>query len=75
MNKPTFKASGWAPILSSFGAMAAGSKADGKGQWYICQIELAGRVIGNPVAAICAQRLVAEEDTHRKPNLMDEHVW
>jgi hypothetical protein len=58
---PSVKADGWKPILLSFSAMAAGSKADGKGQWCICQIELSGRIPGNPVAALFASRLLATE--------------
>jgi hypothetical protein len=57
---PCFKADGWEPILLSFNAMAAGSKADGKGQWCVCQIELADRTVGNPVAAVFARRLLAQ---------------
>jgi hypothetical protein len=55
---PAFKAVGWEPILLSFNALAAGWKADGKGHWCICQIELAGRTAGNAVATIFARRLL-----------------
>jgi beta-galactosidase/beta-glucuronidase len=61
LSKPTFRAADWEPILTSFNQMAAGSKADGKGHWCICQIELAGRIAGNPVADIFARRLVARD--------------
>ena len=58
LKAPTFQAAGWEPILSSYGEMAAGWKADGNGHWCICQIELSGRIAGNPVAALFAQRLL-----------------
>jgi hypothetical protein len=60
LGRPTFNAAGWEPILLSFNEMAAGWKADGKGRWCICQIELAGRIAGNPVAAVFARRLLAK---------------
>lgn len=56
----SLKAAGFEPILRSFDALAAGGKADGKGCWYVCQIALSGRIAGNPVAAIFAQRLLAK---------------
>jgi hypothetical protein len=59
LNTPAFTAAGWEPILSSHNALAAGWKADGKGHWCICQMELAGRTAGNAVATIFAQRLLA----------------
>jgi hypothetical protein len=60
LNTPAFNAAGWEPILSSFGAMAAGCKGDGRGSWSVCQIELAGRIVGNPVAEIFARRLLSK---------------
>ena len=50
----------------SFEFQHDGGRLEGrrKGHWYICQIKAAGRIIGNPVAAIFAQRLVAEEEQH-----------
>jgi hypothetical protein len=53
-----FQAAGWEPILLTHNAMAAGRKADGLGHWCVCQIEFAGRIAGNPVAAIFTQRLL-----------------
>jgi hypothetical protein len=60
LDQSSFLAEGWEPILTSYNKMAAGWKSEGKGHWCICQIELAGRIAGNPVAAIFAQRLVAK---------------
>lgn len=57
---PAFNAAGWEPILLSNNAMAAGWKAEGKGHWCVCQIELAGRTAGNAVATIFAQRLLGK---------------
>lgn len=65
LDTPPFQANGWEPILTSFDAMAAGWKADGKGHWCICQIRLAGRIAGNPVAAMFAKRLLAADATER----------
>jgi hypothetical protein len=65
LNAPAFKAPGWEPILLSFNATAAGWKADGKGHWCICQIELAGRTAGNALATTFAQRLLGR--TEKKP--------
>ena len=59
LNVPAFDAAGWEPILLSYNKMAAGWKADGRGHWCVCQMELAGRTAGNPVAAIFVQRLLA----------------
>jgi len=53
-----FQASGWEPVLLTHQAMVAGCKAEGKGCWCICQVELAGRTVGNAVAAIFARRLL-----------------
>ena len=58
LRTPGFQAAAWSPVLSTFGKMAVGCKADGKGRWCISQIELADRIAGNPVAAIFAQRLL-----------------
>ncbi|MDD2764394.1 MAG: glycoside hydrolase family 2 TIM barrel-domain containing protein [Opitutaceae bacterium] len=58
LNMPGFRAAGWEPVLLTHQALAAGSKAEGKGQWCICQVELADRTIGNAVATIFAQRLL-----------------
>ncbi len=58
LRTPGFQAVGWEPVLSTFNNMAVGCKADGKGRWCICQIELADRISGNPAAAIFAQRLL-----------------
>jgi hypothetical protein len=60
LNAGTFSAPGWAPILLCGGLDAAASRADGKGDWLICQIHLAGRIAGNPVAEIFARRLIAK---------------
>jgi hypothetical protein len=60
LNASTFDAAGWQPILLSFGKMAAGGKDDGRGRWSICQVELAGRTAGNPVATILARRLLGQ---------------
>jgi hypothetical protein len=69
LTKPAFRAAGWEAILLSYNAMAAGWKADGKGHWCICQIELAHRIAGNPVAAIFARRLLgwSADSAIRKP--------
>lgn len=67
LNKPIFQGDGWEPILTSFDTMAAGWKADGKGHWCICQIDLANRLRGNPVATIFAQRLLAAKPAKREP--------
>lgn len=58
LRMPGFQAAGWEPILLTHNAWAAGGKADGKGHWCICQIDLADRIVGNPVAAIFARRLL-----------------
>ena len=63
----TFTAEGWTPILSSGNglwrgdwgpALAAAEKRDGDGAWRICNVKLAGRIEGNPVAEIFARRLL-----------------
>ena len=59
LKKPAFSGPGWEPILLSHNALAAGWKGDGNGHWCICQIELAGRTSGNPVAFMFAQRLLS----------------
>jgi beta-galactosidase/beta-glucuronidase len=59
VQSPGFQAKGWEPILLTFEHMAAGRRPDGKGSWCICQIELAGRIAGNPVAAIFVRRLLS----------------
>jgi hypothetical protein len=64
INRSAFQASSWEPILLSFGRPAAGWKADGRGHWCICQLDLADRIVGNPVAAIFAGRLL-KRDTNR----------
>ena len=65
----TLTAEGWTPILTSgnggwaekwYPALAAAEKTDGKGVWRICQLKLAGRLFGNPVATLFAQRLISE---------------
>jgi hypothetical protein len=56
----SFSAPGWKPILLSGTEFAAGSRDDEKGLWCICQVELAGRIAGNPVAEIFARRLLAQ---------------
>ena len=58
LRTPGFRASGWEPVLLTHNALAAGYKAEGKGHWCVCQIELAGRIVGNPVATIFAQRVL-----------------
>ena len=63
----TFEAPGWTPILTSGNGdwqgnwklvLAAAEKKDGLGFWRICQVRLAGRIEGNPVAKIFARRLL-----------------
>ena len=63
----TLTAPGWTPILSSGNgdwssgwgpALAAAEKAHGQGLLRICQVELAGRTKGNPVAGILSRRLL-----------------
>ncbi|MCK5738347.1 hypothetical protein KAH55_04165, partial [bacterium] len=65
----TFSAKGWTPILTSgnggwaeewYPALAAAERIDGHGVWRICQLKLAGRIEGNPTAALFAQRLITE---------------
>jgi len=58
LNVPGFKAPGWQPVLLTHTLLAAGCKAEGKGQWCVCQVALAGRTTGNAVAAIFARRLL-----------------
>jgi hypothetical protein len=64
IHRSAFHASGWEPILLSFGKPAAAWKADGRGHWCICQIDLADRIVGNPVAAIFAERLLKRDAQH-----------
>jgi hypothetical protein len=54
----TVAAPGWVPVLASFDKLAAACKPDGQGWWCLCQIALAGRTAGNPVAEIFARRLL-----------------
>jgi len=63
----TFTADGWAPILTSGNGpwngdwapvLAAAEKRDGKGAWRICNLKLAGRIQGNPVAELFARKLI-----------------
>lgn len=61
MKAGPFNAGGWKPILLRGTSMAAGWKPDGKGAWCVVQIELAGRIAGNPVAEIFARRLLSDE--------------
>lgn len=65
-------APGWTPILTSGNgdwqgdwgpALAAAEKPYGAGQIRICQLELANRVAGNPVARIFAVRLLWGKET------------
>ena len=62
----TFTADGWTPILTSGNgawrgdwapALAAAEKRDGDGAWRICNVKLAGRIQGNPVAELFTRRL------------------
>ncbi len=66
----TFTAAGWTPVLSSGNggwngdweaALAAAAKTDGQGCWYLCNVKLAGRIRGNPVAEIFARRLITRD--------------
>lgn len=63
----TFSAPGWVPILTSGNgdwasgwkpALAAAEKPWGKGFLRLCQVALAGRTAGNPVAALFARQLL-----------------
>jgi hypothetical protein len=63
----TLSAPGWTPILTSGNgawsggwgpALAAAEKNHGAGRVRICQLDLANRVAGNPVARIFAARLL-----------------
>lgn len=74
----TFKAEGWNPILTSGDGdwqgnwrptFAAAEKRDGRGIWRICQVYLSGRIQGNPVAEIFAERLL---NTDRENSWIDE---
>jgi hypothetical protein len=62
-----FKAAGWKPILLSgqgdwagnwSPALAAAEKPDGRGSWFLCQLQLQGRTIGNPAALLFTRRLL-----------------
>lgn len=68
--RSVFDVEGWRPILTSGTAnggsgwkrvLAAAEKRDGHGSWCVCQVQLAGRIEGNPVAEIFARRLIAPE--------------
>ena len=52
----------WTPVLLSGQwekpALAAAEKVDGQGRWILCQVQLQGRLDGNPVARLFAQRLI-----------------
>jgi hypothetical protein len=64
----TFCAEEWEPILASGNGswesgewkptLAAAERADGEGEWRVCNVKLAGRIQGNPVARIFATRLL-----------------
>ena len=43
---------GWAPAVAE--------KVDGRGSWILCQVQLQGRIEGNPVARLFAQRLLGQ---------------
>jgi hypothetical protein len=62
-----FKAAGWKPVLLSgqgdwagnWGpALAVAEKPDGRGSWFLCQLQIPGRTTGNPVALLFARRLL-----------------
>jgi hypothetical protein len=66
-----FEAQGWNAVLVSGNGSNAGTqpsqwravfaaaeKTEGQGVWRICQVSLAGRIRGNPVAEIFARRLL-----------------
>jgi hypothetical protein len=46
-------------VLLSFGQPVAAWRTDGRGAWCVCQVDLTGRIPGNPVAEIFARRLLA----------------
>jgi len=79
----TFTVDGWSPILVTgqggwgsdwFPALAAAEKRDGKGFWRICNVKLAGRIQGNPVASVFARRLLAPDVENRpKPEVFLLH--
>ncbi len=63
----TFEAPGWRPILTSGNgdwqgnwkpAFAAAEKKEGSGLWRICQVQLIGRIEGNPIAHIFSSNLL-----------------
>ncbi|MDD5707584.1 MAG: hypothetical protein PHR35_16810, partial [Kiritimatiellae bacterium] len=66
----TFVGDGWTPILTTGDvewnvnreqpALACAEKREGRGVWRICNVQLADRVAGNPVAEIFARRLLLE---------------
>jgi hypothetical protein len=69
-----FEAEGWRPILTSgtrtdggewHPVLAVAEKSAGSGSWCVCQLQLAGRIEGNPVAEIFARRLVASSGSAR----------
>ncbi|MBM3859860.1 MAG: hypothetical protein FJ395_09450 [Verrucomicrobia bacterium] len=45
-----------APVVTR----VAARKPGGHGAWCVCQVLLAGRIAGNPVAEIFARRLLAQ---------------
>ena len=62
-----FEAPDWDAILSSGNGdwqgnwkpfFAAAEKQDGSGVWRVCQVQLSGRIRGNPVAEIFSRRLL-----------------
>lgn len=62
-----FAAPRWRAILTSGNPdqtgkwtqrLAVAEKGQGRGRWCVCQLELAGRIAGNPVAEIFARRLL-----------------
>jgi hypothetical protein len=63
----TFIAAGWVPILTSGNgdwasgwkpALAAAEKRWGEGYFRLCQVALAGRIVGNPAATLFARQLL-----------------
>ena len=74
--RSAFEGPGWEPILTSGNGsnsgtqpsqwrpvFAAAERKDGLGCWRICQVQLAGRIKGNPVAEIFARRLLSPSGT------------
>jgi len=63
----TLIAAGWVPILTSGNgdwasgwkpALAAAEKRWGEGYFRLCQVALAGRIVGNPAATLFARQLL-----------------